>query len=103
MVKRSFSKYRVKENGHEITEIDILAYTDDKAFIVEIKSSPDRVEYINYFKNKLRLIKEKNIVEQDKEIIPIYGGLALKEETIKRLKRENIHAIYVKGDILEIV
>jgi len=86
-------------------EIDILALCrkEKRAFIFEVKSNPDRVEYIEWFKEKLRAIDEFLPELEGYEKVGIYGGLMIREETVKRLTKEGIYAMEMRGDILEIV
>ncbi|MCX7795481.1 MAG: hypothetical protein N2380_03050 [bacterium] len=94
---------RIIRKGDREIEIDLLAYSDYYAFIVEVKSSPDRLGYVDDFIEKLKELPE--ILQELKKyrIIPIYAGLSLKENTVKYLTKNNIYAMMVRGDILEIV
>ncbi|MBC7320006.1 hypothetical protein H5T89_05120, partial [bacterium] len=84
-------------------EIDILAYTEDKAFIVEVKSSPDRKGYVEDFMEKLKSLPEFIPEIEKYRVVPIYAGLSMEETTIELLTKNSIYAMVVKGDILEIV
>ena len=86
-------------------EIDILALCrkEKRAFIFEVKSNPDRVEYIDQFKKKLEEIEEFLPELEGYEKVGIYGGLMMRKETVKKLTKEGIYAMEMRGDILEIV
>ncbi|MBC7319998.1 hypothetical protein H5T89_05080 [bacterium] len=92
----------VRRDDREI-EIDLLAYSDDCVFIVEVKSSPDRVGYVDNFIEKLKELPEILPELKRYKIVPIYAGLSMRENTIEYLTKNNIYAMVVKGDILEIV
>jgi len=94
---------KVRKEG-KIIEIDILALCEEKkkAFIVEVKSSPDHLWSIEDF---LRLVEVvPNYLPEIKgyELIKIYAGLSMKNETINRLTNLGIYAMVVKGDVLSI-
>ena len=52
--KRISSRMKLRNKNREI-ELDIVGFTEDKVFIVEVKSSPDRAGYIDDFIEKLRV------------------------------------------------
>ena len=93
-------KVRKKE---ETFEVDILAYADEKAFVVEVKSSPDRVEYVHDFLEKLKTLPDFISEIKKYQVIPIYAALNMEKSTINLLTKNHIYALVVKGDILEIV
>jgi len=86
-------------------EIDILALceNENRAFVVEVKASPDKEEYIEKFVDKLNVIKEKVHLIEGHKVYPIYAALSMKEDTVEKLTRRGIYAMVVKGDILETV
>ena len=86
-------------------EIDILALCENEnmAFVVEVKASPDKEEYIDRFVEKLNIIKEKLRLIEGYKVYPIYAGLSMKEDTVRKLTKRGTYAMIVKGDILEIV
>jgi len=92
----------VRKEDKEI-EIDLLAYSEDTAFIVEVKSSPDRLGYIDDFIEKLKELPDFLPELKKYKIVPIYAGLNMRENTIEYLTKNKIYAMVVKGDILEIV
>jgi chromosome segregation ATPase len=93
-------KVRKKE---ETFEVDILAYADEKAFVVEVKSSPDRVEYVHDFLEKLKTLPDFIPEIKKYQVIPIYAALSMEKSTINLLTKNHIYALIMKGDILEIV
>ena len=99
--KKVISRMRLRDKDR-VLELDILGYTDDKAFIVEVKSSPDRPGYVDDFIEKLKILPEFLPEIKSYKVIPIYAGLTMSENTIKHLTKNNIYALIVKGDILEI-
>ena len=100
--KRISSRMKLRNENREI-ELDIVGFTEDKVFIVEVKSSPDRQGYIDDFIEKLRVLPEFLPEVKSYEVVPIYAGLTMSESTIESLTKNNIYALIVRGDILEIV
>jgi len=100
--KRISSRMKLRNENREI-ELDIAGFTEDKVFIVEVKSSPDRQGYIDDFIEKLRVLPEFLPEIKSYEVVPIYAGLTMSESTIESLTKNNIYALIVRGDILEIV
>jgi DNA-binding Lrp family transcriptional regulator len=100
--KRISSRMKLRNENREI-ELDIVGFTEDKVFIVEVKSSPDRQGYIDDFIEKLRVLPEFLPEIKSYEVVPIYAGLTMSESTIESLTKNNIYALIVNGDILEIV
>ncbi|MGC8890919.1 MAG: hypothetical protein ACP5PC_09580, partial [bacterium] len=74
-----------------------------EVFIVEVKSSPDRAGYVDDFIEKLKILPEFMPEIKDYKVIPIYAGLTMSDKTVEYLTKNNIYAMIVKGDILEIV
>jgi Na+-translocating ferredoxin:NAD+ oxidoreductase RNF subunit RnfB len=86
-------------------EIDIMAILKKakQAFIVEVKSNPDRTEYIEGFLEKLDKITQFLPELEEYTFIGIYAGLDMSKETVHLLTKKRIYAMVFKGDILEIV
>jgi len=93
---------KFRKNGKNL-EIDILAYTEKEVFIVEVKSSPNRKNYIEEFIEKLNVLPEFMPDINKYRVVPIYAGLSMDESTVEALTEKGIYAMVVKGDILEIV
>lgn len=95
---------KVRKNGKSKTmEIDILALADNQAFVVEVKASPNRLEYVYDFIEKLQTIPDFIPEIKNYKVIPIYVALDMEESTINLLTKNNIYAMILRGDILEIV
>ena len=94
---------RIRKNG-EGFEADILAICEDKglAFLFEIKSNPDDEDNKRDFRKKLERAPEFLDEIRGLRLIPIYGGLAMRDTTISSLTRAGIFAIIFKGDVLDI-
>ncbi|HEY8541627.1 MAG TPA: hypothetical protein VIL29_04540, partial [Pseudothermotoga sp.] len=91
--------------GGESLEIDILALSESekKAFVVEVKANPDKVEYIEDFVKKLERLGEFLPTLREYKLYPIYAALDMKAKTVEVLTSKSIYAMIVKGDILKIV
>jgi len=101
-LKDVMPRRKVRKN-EETLELDILAYAGEKAFVVEVKSSPDRVEYVHDFLEKLKILPDFIPEIKKYQVIPIYAALNMEKSTINLLTKNHIYALVVKGDILEIV
>ena len=101
-LKDVMPRRKIRQN-EETLELDILAYAGEKAFVVEVKSSPDRVEYVHDFLEKLKLLPDFIPEIKKYQVIPIYAALNMEKSTINLLTKNHIYALVVKGDILEIV
>jgi hypothetical protein len=101
-VRRISPRLLERLNGNEM-EIDILVESNDKrVFIIEVKSKPDKIDYIDYFREKLDRFLIFFPEYTDYKLIPIYAGLNMNQSTINKLTNENIYAMIIKGDMLEI-
>jgi hypothetical protein len=98
------TRKKVRINGSSL-EIDILAVERKKkrAFIVEIKGSPDRGEYVESFLEKLERVPRFLPELADFQRIGIYAALSMQEETVKLLTRKGLYAMVFRGNVLEIV
>jgi len=98
------TRKKVRINGSSL-EIDILAVERKKkrAFIVEIKGSPDRGEYVESFLEKLERVPRFLPELTDFQRIGIYAALNMQEETVKLLTRKGLYAMVFRGNVLEIV
>jgi hypothetical protein len=98
------TRKKVRINGSSL-EIDILAVERKKkrAFIVEIKGSPDRGEYVESFLQKLERVPHFLPELTDFQRIGIYAALSMQEETVKLLTRKGLYAMVFRGNVLEIV
>ena len=101
-LKDVMPRRKVRQN-EETLELDILAYAGEKAFVVEVKSSPDRVEYVHDFLEKLKILPDFIPEIKKYQVIPIYAALNMEKSTINLLTKNHIYALIMKGDILEIV
>ena len=97
-------KKLIRKEGKSL-EIDILALYDagKQAYVVEVKSSPDRAEYIERFLEKLRVIPHFLPQLNDYTLTGIYAGLNMNKETVTLLTGKKLYAMVFRGDFLEIV
>ena len=95
---------RIRKDDKSL-EIDIMAILKKakQVFIVEVKSNPDRTEYIEGFLEKLDKITQFLPELEEYTLIGIYAGLDMSKETVHLLTKKRIYAMVFKGDILEIV
>ena len=97
-------KKLIRKDGNSL-EIDILALHDagKQAYVVEVKSSPDRTEYIERFLEKLEAIPHFLPNLAGYTITGIYAGLNMNKETVTVLTGKQLYAMVFRGDFLEIV
>jgi hypothetical protein len=93
---------KIRKNGDTL-EVDILGYAGEMAFVVEVKASPNRLEYVHDFIAKLKTLPDFLPEIQKYQIVPIYAALDMEDKTIALLTRNKIYAMVVRGDILELV
>ncbi len=93
---------KIRKNGDTL-EVDILAYAGEMAFVVEVKASPNRLEYVHDFIAKLKTLPDFLPEIQKYQTVPIYAALDMEDKTIALLTRNKIYAMVVRGDILELV
>jgi len=97
-------KKLVRKDGKSL-ELDILALCPEerRAFVVEVKADPDRVDYIDLFLKKLEEIPVFLPELAAYTMVGIYAALNMREETVRFLTRKGLYAMVVRGDIVEIV
>jgi len=94
----------IRKEGRS-TEFDILALCekDKKAYLVEVKTNPDKKEYIEDFLQKLNEAPFFFPILREYTLMGIYAALNIKEETVTFLTRKKLYAMIFRGDVLEIV
>ncbi len=85
-------------------EFDVIAVYPDKVILNETKASPKQ-DYIDKF---ITFIKDNTIYEyfpefKGKKIIPLFASLHIPEHTLKYLTENNIYAMAMKDDIMDIL
>ena len=97
-------KKLVRKDGKSL-ELDILALCPEerRAFVVEVKADPDRVDYIDLFLKKLEEIPVFLPELAAYTVVGIYAALNIREETVRLLTRKGLYAMVVRGDIVEII
>ncbi|MQL53329.1 hypothetical protein GFC01_13900 [Desulfofundulus thermobenzoicus] len=101
-VKDVMPRRKIRRDGQTF-EVDILALAGELAFVVEVKASPNRVEYVHDFVEKLEKLPRFIPELKSCQVIPIYAALDMAENTVNLLTKKGIYAMVVRGDILEIV
>lgn len=85
-------------------EFDVIAVYEASVILVEVKSTP-RTSYIEDF---IDFIKNKEFYSffpeyKDKEVIPVFASLNIPEESVKHLSRNNILAMAMSDNIMDII
>jgi len=102
-VEHLMPRRRVKRGRRIPVEVDSLALAGHLAFVVEVKASPDRPEYVDDFPERLARLSEYLPEIRGKKLVPVYAALAMAENTVDLLTSRGIYAMVVRGDVLEIV
>lgn len=98
------TRYRVRQNGKSLEiDIPVLERKKKRAFIVEVKAKPDRTDYVEDFLRRLEQVPRFLPELKDFQLIGIYAALNMQEDTVNFLTRNNLYAMVLRGDILEIV
>ncbi len=89
-------------NGEDF-EVDVLAATDDKVFMIEVKSSP-RSEYVAQILSKAKKFKKFFPEYKDKELIPVYASIIFPENILKHATRKALYVMaYREWEYMDII
>ena len=92
-----------KNRNKEREEFDIIASTDDKVFLIEVKSTM-RDMYIAKFKNKIKRFPDFFPEYASKTLIPVIASLSMKPNTVNQLTRNKIYAMaYREWDYMDML
>ncbi len=84
-------------------EFDVIAVSEDKVFVVEVKSSPDE-NYLNEFVRKMYRFANLFPEYADKQIIPVFAGLRFDEEIVELASSKNVYVLaYREWDYMDIL
>ncbi|WPM32262.1 hypothetical protein IAE16_00940 [Hydrogenobacter sp. T-2] len=84
-------------------EFDAVAVCQDKAFLLEAKSTP-REKHIEEFKEKAKRFLQYFSEFGDKKLILIMASLSFKEDFVKQLSKTNIYAMaYREWEYMDIL
>ena len=99
MVKR---KRKIKASGLE-GEFDVIAVSEDKVFVVEVKSSPDE-NYLNEFVKKMDRFVTLFPEYADKQLIPVFAGLRFEPDMTELASSKNVYVLaYREWDYMDIL
>ncbi len=99
MVKR---KRKIKASGLE-GEFDVIALSEDKVFVVEVKSSPDE-NYLNEFVKKMNRFVTLFPEYADKQLIPLFAGLRFETDMIELASSRKVYVMaYREWDYMDIL
>lgn len=92
------------KDKNDIREFDVIAITDEYFFVAEIKYTP-RNEYVKDF---VKLVTTDKVYEywpeyQDKILVPVFSSLSLPKNVVKYLTKNNVLAMAMGEDHMEIV
>ncbi|MBF0258180.1 MAG: hypothetical protein HQK62_04965 [Desulfamplus sp.] len=87
--------------GTSRREFDVVAETRDLIFVIETKATP-RTEYISDFIRLIPELKSWFPVIGEKKLIPIFASLYLSKENISYLSSNNILAMAMQDDGMDL-
>jgi len=88
-----------RETRKRIAEFDIIAETEKRVYVVEVKSKAE-AEWIRETKKKVERYK-KIYKEEEREVIGVFGSLYIDERIIKYASRKGIYVLGMKGGYLQ--
>jgi len=92
---------RKKEEIRE--EFDIVAVCEDKAFLIEVKSTV-RPEHIDWIKEKVERFKDLFPEYSEGEVIPILASLKIERDILNRLTKEKVYGMaYREWEYMDIL
>ncbi len=83
-------------------EFDVVAESEDYFFVVETKATP-RTEYIQNFIKFIPELESWFPDAKNKKMIPIFASLYLPEDSIKYLTNNNVFAMAMREDNMDIL
>jgi len=99
MVKRKRNIKALNLKG----EFDVIAVSDDKVFVVEVKSSPDE-NYLNEFVKKMDRFVTLFPEYADKQLIPVFAGLRFEPDMTELASSKNVYVLaYREWDYMDIL
>ncbi|MCX7821555.1 MAG: hypothetical protein N2258_07780 [Brevinematales bacterium] len=92
---------KIKDKDKNTEEFDvILIGNDNKVYLIEVKSTPTTENVLEVLKKSEKL---RQIIYNDKEIVPIFGSLYIDEDIQKFATKNNIYVLGMKGDYLAVL
>ena len=93
----------IRRMGGEEFEVDVLAVSEDKVFMIEVKSSP-RTEYVDQIIDKASKFKEFFPEYGDKELIIVYASIIFPENVLKYATRRKLYVMaYREWEYMDII
>lgn len=101
MIRR---KKKNSKDKSKIREFDVIAVCEDRVILNETKSTP-RMSYIDDF---IDFLNKKEFYDyfpeyKNKKLIPIFASLYLSDDIVNYLSKNNIYAMALKVDIMDIL
>jgi len=101
MIRR---KKKNSKDKSQIREFDVIAVYEDRVILNETKSTP-RMSYIDDF---IDFLNKKEFYDyfpeyKNKKLIPIFASLYLSNDIVNYLSKNNIYAMALKVDIMDIL
>ena len=93
----------IRRMGGEEFEVDVLAVSEDKVFMIEVNSSP-RTEYVDQIIDKASKFKEFFPEYGDKELIIVYASIIFPENVLKYATRRKLYVMaYREWEYMDII
>ncbi len=94
--------WRSQRDRKRLTEFDVIITCDNYLFINETKANP-RQEYVQEFADKLKEVFDFLPEHQGKTVVPIFSSLQLPDTIVQQLTEQNIYAMSLGGETMEIL
>jgi hypothetical protein len=92
-----------RRKGDREIEIDVLAVSEDKVFMIEVRSTP-RYNYVDDILEKAERFKEFFPEYNDKELIPIFAGLVFNDDVINYANKKRLYIMaYREWEYMDII
>ncbi|NOY07587.1 MAG: hypothetical protein GXP33_01955 [Spirochaetes bacterium] len=94
---------RKVRRGDKSAEFDVIAVTEKKVYLVDVKSNPT-VRDINDFNRVIEIFREMASEYRDKELVPIFASVYLPESLVNLCTKEGFYAMsYREWDYMDIL
>ena len=92
-----------RRKGDREIEVDVLAVSEDKVFMIEVRSTP-RAEYVQEILNKATEFKYFFPEYSDKEVIPIFASLVFDDQIIDYATKKGLYLMaYREWEYMDII
>ena len=103
ILKRNIRNERNSEDGSKEIEIDVIAVSKDKVFMIEVRSKPTH-KYVDEVLEKTKTFREFFPEYNDKELIPMLASLVFKDDIINYANKKHLYLMeYREWEYMDII